>query len=159
MTLLDPDGNRWRVGQRGPVNEGKHTVVGETLGFEQLKLLFDYTKFHITAYLTLAGAFVAVLNGAGPLKPNRILLGVSIAFIVIAGAAGGVVASNLPYHADARTFADEQIGPWCCKPMKASSWMTLEHLAFWGRSSGGNRSLRVQPEHPSIDAMIVRLLS
>ena len=114
-----------------PSTHDKPKVADDTLGFEQLKLLFDYTKFHITAYLTLAGVFVAALNGVLGLSANRSLLGVSIAFIAIAGAAGGVVASNLPYYSDARTFAADKIGPWQLKPMTASRWMSLEHAAFW----------------------------
>lgn len=103
------------------------------MGFEQLKLLFDYTKFHITAYLTLASAMIALTTSAfgQRLKPQPCFVWAAIGFIVVAGAAGGVVASNIPYFANVRKFVETEIGPWGLTPMSGAAWMTLEHIAFW----------------------------
>jgi len=36
-------------------------TVKETKNIEQFKLLFDYTKFHIGLYTTLAAAYIALM--------------------------------------------------------------------------------------------------
>ena len=63
---------------------------------EQIKLLFDYTKFHIGLYTTLAGALVAALGSSFAEDVISWALGLGILLIALAGLCGGVVASSLP---------------------------------------------------------------
>jgi hypothetical protein len=100
---------------------------------EQLKLLMDYTKFHIGMYATLCTALVAVLS-SNQFKTNEgyefyrpYLLGTLICFTA-AGMFGGLVGSSIPFYTNWDTFISAKVGfsviptLWCTK---------LEHGAFW----------------------------
>jgi hypothetical protein len=95
---------------------------------EQLKLLFDYTKFHIGIYATLIAALVAARE-YWPGSTPHFLKGTLTAFIV-AGAAGGVVASNIPAFTSYSAFTSGSIGVWWFQ-MKGDNWVHVEHAAFW----------------------------
>jgi len=111
---------------------------------KSLELLYDYTKFHIGAYLTLASAFMAALalkqggaHGDLLLPACSPLVLVAVAFIMVAGFAGGVIVSSIT-QTDARgsaEFLKSEIGPlryskrWL--RYRALSWTELEHTAFW----------------------------
>ncbi|CAN7782401.1 hypothetical protein LJR175_008214 [Variovorax sp. LjRoot175] len=108
---------------------------------KSLERLYDYTKFHIQAYLTLATVYVGVANlKAGkdqlliPMSPWFVLLAV-IAFAV-AGFAGGVIVSSItqyigPSNRSSETFLTEPIGPMWKRGWPALKWTYLEHGAFW----------------------------
>jgi hypothetical protein len=101
--------------------------------FERLKLLFDYTKFHIGLYTTVAtifGGLIAVSDKL-PFKFHPMFLLASIIFICIAGAAGGTVASSIPGYSSYTTFWNATIGPFRIKKLKAEYWTYIEHTAFW----------------------------
>jgi hypothetical protein len=100
----------------------------QQLELEQLKLLFDYTKFHIGIYATLITALVAARE-YWPGPTPGFLKGTLAAFLV-AGAAGGVVASNIPAFQSYSTFTTALIGVLWFQ-MKGDSWVHVEHAAFW----------------------------
>ena len=100
---------------------------------KSLELLFDYTKFHIGLYLTLTAAFVTVANGRLLTLRAEWIFWVAVACFVVAGLAGGVVASSIT-QTDARNSAEflkSDIGPWEWDAFKARYWTWIEHTAFW----------------------------
>ena len=103
------------------------------LEFEQLKLLFDYTKFHIGLYTTIATIFGALFAAGDkvPLRFQPVLLLCSAISVCIAGAAGGIIASSIPAFDSYSKFWDSPIGPLWFKGMKAKCWTHIEHIAFW----------------------------
>ena len=66
---------------------------------EQLKHLFDYTKFHMGMYTTLITAVIGVFANenlkTGYLK-HLPYIKISIVLFLVAGAAGGLIASSIP---------------------------------------------------------------
>jgi hypothetical protein len=103
--------------------------------FEKLKLLFDYTKFHIGVYITLGTALVAVLGAATKLDSvivvHRPWLTAATAFIATAGVAGGVLVSSMCDADGITTFWKTKLGPWSLEIMQARYWAYLEHTTFW----------------------------
>ncbi len=121
-------------------------------GFERLKLLFDYTKFHIGLYTTLVTLLIALISlGSEELVfIQHIALAATTVCFVLAGACGGVIASNIPYFATLGEFQRTGFGPrwlWSKKQataanlpnpgfamfpiLKGPTWASLEHLFFW----------------------------
>jgi hypothetical protein len=99
---------------------------------EQLKLLFDYTKFHIGLYTALATIVAALVASKESLfQFDSRLMGAAIGFICIAGLAGGVIASSIPHYQRYDRFWDDRIGPMRWKALKAEYWTYIEHTAFW----------------------------
>jgi hypothetical protein len=96
---------------------------------EQLKLLFDYTKFHIGIYATLITTLVAAREYCPGRTPT--FLRWTLAAFLIAGAAGGVVASNIPAFHSYDRFVSAKIGVFRFVVMPAECWVHLEHDAFW----------------------------
>src|SRR5947209_14009409 len=80
---------------------------------EQLRLLFDYTKFHIGLYTTVATIFGGLIAASdkGPFKFHPKLLFASVACICIAGIAGGTIASSIPGYSSYKTFWESRIAP------------------------------------------------
>src|ERR1700730_14156901 len=101
--------------------------------FEKVKLLFDYTKYHIGIYTTLGTILVAALG----LHDNIILkfcgplLWVSIGFIAVAGLAGGIIASTLPESNRLDDFFTQPTGFWGVHFLTGRTWTRIEHTAFW----------------------------
>ncbi|NKB64906.1 MAG: hypothetical protein GKR95_23260 [Gammaproteobacteria bacterium] len=95
---------------------------------DQLKLLMDYTKFHIGVYLSLITASIAIV------KLQIVDLGdwfpTFVAFTV-AGAAGGIIGSSIPSYSDYQTFRRDELGPWFFKWARYGFWSWLEHFSFW----------------------------
>jgi hypothetical protein len=126
---------------------------------ERLKLLFDYTKFHIGLYTSVATIFGALIaasvasdkgtqGGSTGTAPFFIhfahgWLIASVIFICIAGIAGGTIASSIPGYRGYTEFWNAEIGPFRGKPIrlfgislkplrfKAENWTYIEHGAFW----------------------------
>ena len=100
---------------------------------EQVKLLFDYTKFHIGVYFTLATLILSVL-GSEVAKKRQLWLwsfGVAVVALVVAGVAGGVIASSLPHLFGSSDIQYEKIGPLNSRGWCLVTWTYLEHMAFW----------------------------
>jgi len=97
---------------------------------DQLKNLMDYTKFHIGVYLTLGTISVSLIETNAvewwQLVPGLVLL-------FVAGAAGGVIASNIPEHEDWTSFSTKKEGLNALFGNYGSYkfWSKLEHASFW----------------------------
>ena len=104
-----------------------------TDGAENLKLLMDYTKFHIGLYFTLFGAAVTAIEKNLFLQSTWPYLRVAALLFVLAEMCGGVIASSIP---DAKSFADFQRQPlgvrWLPRfGVRYGIWAGLEHSFFW----------------------------
>lgn len=111
---------------------------------KSLELLFDYTKFHIGLYLTLASTYITIAN----VKVGdrlaftldwKFVIAAMIAFMA-AGFAGGVIVSSItqcyavaPDCGSTADFLNKPIGPWDVKQLwfHAKYWTYLEHTSFW----------------------------
>ena len=104
-------------------------------GSSQLKWLMDYTLFHIGTYITLSTLLLGILGLEGFKERNAFLKPFLLATLVcfmIAGACGGVVASNIPYFAKFEKLQETPIGPhfgWVTGQL--ATWTFVEHAAFW----------------------------
>ena len=112
---------------------------------KSLELLFDYTKFHIGLYLTLAGSYITIATvkiGESPvLQLRRGWLWAAMAGFMIAGLAGGVIvssitqclAANAPGCVNSAQFLDRSIGPWDWTTIHFPGrvWTYIEHTSFW----------------------------
>jgi hypothetical protein len=97
---------------------------------EQLKVLMDYTKFHIGVYVSLVSAAVALTRVQ---SSSSAFLSLKIAMVcfVIAGIAGGVIAGNIPLYHEWQDFYEARIGPWGTRLFRFRHWAHIEHTAFW----------------------------
>lgn len=98
-----------------------------------LKALLEYTTFHIGVYMTL-GAAVAATEVAW--KRSRILLPLSVLCLLIAGMAGGIVASNIPAASALKLGEFKGKYPSLLFNVKQclftnECFMHIEHGAFW----------------------------
>jgi membrane protein implicated in regulation of membrane protease activity len=108
-------------------------------GQKALDRLFDYTKFHIGLYLTLTTAYVAVASikkddGKALLfSIEPTLFWLAVFCFILAGVAGGVIASSITQTRARSTdaFLSEAIGPWALKVLSARSCTWIEHTSFW----------------------------
>ena len=116
---------------------------------KSLELLYDYTKFHIGVYLTMATTFIAIANikkGDSlllDLRPGFVLWAVGM--LLVAGFAGGVIVSSitqcyslvardaLPACSSAAAFLKAEHGPWHLTAVYVPGlyWTWLEHTSFW----------------------------
>jgi hypothetical protein len=81
---------------------------------DQLKQLFDYTKFHIGMYTTLLAAIVGLFtNSHAKSQYLHMLPYVKITALcfVVAGMAGGLVASSIAYFSTFSSFKAARLGP------------------------------------------------
>lgn len=114
----------------------------------QLKLLFDYTLWHIGLYVTLTTGILAVLYKTS--SKRDLLFLVPIIFFVGAGMCGGIIGSNIPSYAtySARhltiigmskdhkgpvetPFLEGQYKVFFSNPKTYKEWIQLEHELFW----------------------------
>jgi hypothetical protein len=111
--------------------EGRRRAMDPEL--EKLKMLFDYTKFHIGVYTTIATIFGGLFAAGDkvPIKFYPPLLMASIISICVAGWAGGTIASSIPGYSSYTTFWKAPIAPLTFTGFKAEYWTYIEHTAFW----------------------------
>jgi hypothetical protein len=102
---------------------------------EQLKLLFDYTKFHIGLYTTVGTIFGGLIAASDKIqiKFHPQWLFASVICICIAGAAGGTIASSIPGYGGYDDFWKSRIAPFlpAGTGLSPAFWAFLEHAAFW----------------------------
>jgi hypothetical protein len=107
---------------------------------KSLELLFDYTKFHIGLYLTLTASYIAataIKKGTDEfaLSIDPGLFWPAVSCFMIAGLAGGVIASSITQTKarSSQEFLDEKVGPWDWKRLhfRARVWTWIEHTTFW----------------------------
>src|SRR5205085_12169426 len=101
-------------------NEIKHSEQESrpprTIKIEQIKQIYDYTKYHIGFYSTLLSGLIALATfgkGTGVGARYRPFILVIIIVLLIAGIAGALVASRIVY------------GPW------GSKYFLIEKSWFW----------------------------
>lgn len=101
--------------------------------YERVKLLFDYTKFHIGVYLTLASTLVAVIGLKKDLQFDVEICFIiaSVLSIMIAGLSGGTIVSRLTQVKTYDEFWNEATGPFRLKLFKGENWTYIEHVSFW----------------------------
>src|SRR4051812_25885225 len=99
---------------------------------EQLKLLMQYTIFHIGIYMSLSTGLVALLglfpNQSGVMKPYLLA---TLGCFVVAGALGGMIAAHIPYSQEFDAFNKSKVGFFGMRIMPAWLAMSLEHIVFW----------------------------
>lgn len=101
---------------------------------DRLKQLFDYTKFHIGMYTTLSAVIIGVFaHEELSAKYHNFLpyIQISVGMFFIAGAAGGLVASSIPFYDSFKEFSESKLGPWNFKIIPAIICIHIEHTAFW----------------------------
>lgn len=101
---------------------------------DRLKQLFDYTKFHIGMYTTLIAAIVGVFaNDTLKVSYTGLVpfIKVVIVMFLVAGAAGGLVASSIPFFKTFDAFSQAWLGPWSFEIIPAIWCTHVEHTAFW----------------------------
>jgi hypothetical protein len=107
---------------------------------KSLELLYDYTKFHLGVYLTVTALYIAVVKAKissveGILPANQFLVFIAVVAFLLAGLAGGVIASSITQRIGGSSleFLDTQIGPWHAERihMSGRQWTQTEHTAFW----------------------------
>lgn len=103
--------------------------------FEKLKLLFEYTKFHIGLYTGIATIFTGLIaasnKGEIPFHFNCYLLSAGVFFIAVAGLAGGTLVSSMCHERSLKDFWERKIGPFRWNLMNAEYWTYVEHTSFW----------------------------
>ncbi len=100
-------------------------------GLEQLKLLFDYSKFDIGLYTTVAIIFAAAIAfQPAVFKFHRGFLSLAVVFICLAGMAAGIIASRCAHFTSWSELWRAKIGPfrWSC--LKGESWAYVQHTCF-----------------------------
>src|SRR5262249_23049011 len=108
-------------------------------GEKQLERLLSYTIFHIGMYATLFTAIVGYIKLAGDKQPKwvLVLLGLGSVPLLIAGAAGGIIAGHLAHFQDYKTFTEARLLPRLLerlgfkKGWKYDVWSDVEHTSFW----------------------------
>ena len=103
----------------------------------RLDRLFDYTKFHIGIYITSAGALLAAYGSKDtPFFINNLgkhpcIMVLSILCMIVAGIAGGIIASSCTVAQNFNELWDGKIGPLGFPILTGRHWANVEHLAFW----------------------------
>jgi hypothetical protein len=101
----------------------------------QMKMMMDYTIFHIGVYITLSTLLVTLIGLKAfeeKLSALRPFLGWTLVFFVVAGMCGGIVAGSLPYYESFDAFSKADIGPFFAPHVLPSRfWMSAEHVFFW----------------------------
>lgn len=130
----------------------------ETEAPAQIKLLFEYTKFHIGLYATLIAALMGLMKVGTQKVPASLIpyLKFTLGCFVIAGAAGGVIASTISVDY-AQLVRNDAIGPFGIQVLGYRWWAHIEHFAFWigilvsvvGFLRGSRPAHSVQPTPPS----------
>jgi hypothetical protein len=110
-----------------------------TKQIEQLKLIYDYAKFHIGLYATVSAALIGVTTFNENLKKNYMgwLLAVLGCFLA-AGIGGGLVAGHVVYSRWDNPLVKELLKGYFTPTLSSPrawnryKWFTfIEHYAFW----------------------------
>lgn len=107
---------------------------------KRLERLYDYTKWHLGIYLSVAGALTAAVGYLAELpkaktlapyigKPAFLVLAVVLMFA--AGACGGIVASSSTECNTYDELWNQPHGPFGWRVLKGRQWAALEHMFFW----------------------------
>jgi hypothetical protein len=130
-----------------PVPEAISAVaaeVAQTKDDERLTRLLDYTKFHIGIYISAGGGLVALLASAAQAQnlgstleflkgfvAQPWALALACLLMVIAGAAGGIIASCCTQYRTFEELWSKPQGPHTCPIFTGKTWAFIEHGSFW----------------------------
>jgi hypothetical protein len=125
---------RWRhptEQPESPTNRRPLFAAASPTGLVQLQLLFDYSKFQICLYTTIAIIFAAAIafEPTG-FKIHRGLLSLAVVFIGMAGTAAGIVASRCVYFTSWRELWTAKIGPFRWNCLRGEHWTYVQHVCF-----------------------------
>jgi hypothetical protein len=137
-------------------------AAAQAADLKGLDLLYDYTKFHIGVYLTLASSFITVasvkLGERFALNLNRRLVWTALAFFMLAGLAGGVIVSSITQCfgvgpgqcSSSASFLKNPHGPWNGEWFTLSGkwWTYVEHTSFWAGLMAAAASFGLQSRTP-----------
>jgi hypothetical protein len=100
---------------------------------DQLKLLSDYTLFHIGLYTTLVSTLIALAHfrRAKVQGALYVVLVCTVICFIVAGAAGGVIASNIPNFSTFASYDGANLEVFGRATMPYRLWAHVEHGAFW----------------------------
>jgi hypothetical protein len=105
---------------------------------KNLEFLYDYTKFHIGTYTTLATLYIGIANAKFSgfcVLLNHFFYTVAVLALLVAGMAGGTIVSSITQSKalDSETFLKEYVGPWAPSWLlfRAIVWTRVEHISFW----------------------------
>jgi hypothetical protein len=101
---------------------------------DQLKLLSDYTLFHIGLYTTLITVLSSLVHFDLRLHNTSWLLGCiafTMACFLVAGASGGAIASNIPNYASFAEYDRAKLDVFGVPSFRYRTWAHIEHIAFW----------------------------
>ena len=76
-------------------------------------------------------AFISKETGAKVTSDYHYWLIATLALLLVAGMAGGLIGSSIPYHTTHKDFLNADLGPRSFKWIRASKCIHLEHAAFW----------------------------
>lgn len=99
---------------------------------KSLEQLFDYTKFHIQVYISLTAIYAGAINSK-LIKVDPICAMLGVGAIMLAGLAGGVIASSITQTVggSSEDFLRKKTGPFNCQWFAGRTWAYAEHTAFW----------------------------
>ncbi len=94
------------------------------------------TKFHIGLYLTLTASYITLATSKVGGKLPQLhpwLAAFAVVAFLIAGLAGGVIASSITQCecASAAEFLKRELGPWSTRVFTGLHWTYIEHTFFW----------------------------
>ncbi|CAH1203104.1 conserved hypothetical protein [Candidatus Nitrotoga sp. BS] len=107
---------------------------------KRLERLYDYTKWHIGIYLSVAGALTAAVGylaeenktrNLAPYVGSPKLLLAAVIFMFLAGVCGAVIASS---STECKTYDELWLckqGPYGLRLMPGRVWAMFEHSFFW----------------------------
>lgn len=106
---------------------------GNVTHTDQLNFLMDYTKFHIGLYATVITILVAIASIGEKTVPcyYRTPVLITLACVLLAGAAGGIIAAHIPEQTNFDDFWRGHVGPWGCQCFCTKAVARFEHFAFW----------------------------
>lgn len=114
-----------------PADRDPVILASSRAGLEQLKLLFDYSKFQIGLYTAVAIIFMAAIAFEPTVfKLHRGLLGLAVLFICFAGTAAGIIASRCAYFTSWRELWAAKIGPFRWNCLEGEYWTYVQHTCF-----------------------------
>ncbi len=107
---------------------------------QRLSTLFNYTTFHIGLYATLTSGLFAVIAFAHEhlsqsLMPLLPYARWTAMFILLAGAAGGAIASNIPNYETFDSFSKDRLNVFGVPTATYRAWAHFEHASFWAAVS------------------------
>ena len=94
-----------------------------------LKLLFEYTKFHIGLYTSVIA--LVVFETIKVTGLTRGIASIGAVLLLFAAGFGGLIAGNIHRFGTVREFKDAKIGPFEREWITGKCCEHVEHLCFW----------------------------